>query len=274
MEISSLDDKAARLADHYLPNGRFEDSIEAIQIMEQEIEMAGKHILPHMLSNLGIMLSRRFERTGSIDDLNRAVDVAEQAVNATPEDHPNRAGRLNNLENLLTTQFERTGSLYNPNRDFYVADRAVNTTPVDHLHGTPIPNCVADSLRTSLRQTDYFDEPRNVIQRVKDTIEVTPSFTTSSKASRAFRSSNTVYTSSDIPESSAYIQQLATSLFESSQLPDSKSLERVLKILPDLLQGFALGIGGEQQAQSQFEVMKFLHQKRRCDNRIVKPLYP
>ncbi|KAL7918917.1 CHAT domain-containing protein [Trichoderma austrokoningii] len=64
-----------------------------------------------MLSNLGSMLGRRFERTGSMDDLNRAVSVASDAVDATPHDHPHRAACLNNLGNRLGRRFERTGSL-------------------------------------------------------------------------------------------------------------------------------------------------------------------
>ncbi|KMP08955.1 hypothetical protein CIHG_07123 [Coccidioides immitis H538.4] len=40
------------------------------------------------LSSLGKQLGRRFERTGSMEDLNRAVDVADMAVKATPQDPP------------------------------------------------------------------------------------------------------------------------------------------------------------------------------------------
>ncbi|KAI0977557.1 hypothetical protein F4678DRAFT_413425 [Xylaria arbuscula] len=51
-----------------------------------------------------------------MDDLNRAVDVANQAVNATPVDHPDRAGRLDNLRSWLGRRFERTGSIDDLNR--------------------------------------------------------------------------------------------------------------------------------------------------------------
>ena len=42
------------------------------------------------LNNLGIALQSRFERTGSMDDLDRAITTNEQAVASTPDDHPNR----------------------------------------------------------------------------------------------------------------------------------------------------------------------------------------
>ncbi|KJZ72809.1 hypothetical protein HIM_07753 [Hirsutella minnesotensis 3608] len=63
------------------------------------------------LSNLGYSLRSRFERTGSMDDLDRAVEVADIAVAVTPQDHPDRARRLNNLGNRLGSRFKRTGSM-------------------------------------------------------------------------------------------------------------------------------------------------------------------
>lgn len=42
------------------------------------------------------MLGRRFERTGSMDDLDRAVEVVGEAVEVTPQDRPDRAGMLSN----------------------------------------------------------------------------------------------------------------------------------------------------------------------------------
>ncbi|KAK3311914.1 hypothetical protein B0H66DRAFT_448391, partial [Apodospora peruviana] len=68
------------------------------------------------LNTLGIRLGGRFQRMGSMDDLNRAVDVAAMAVDVTPEDHPNRAIYLNNLGNSLGTRFKRTGSMDDLNR--------------------------------------------------------------------------------------------------------------------------------------------------------------
>ena len=93
---------------------------------QESIHLAG------ILSNFGAMLGRRFERTGSMDDLNRAVDIADMAVNITPQDHPDQAGYLNNLGNWLGRRFKRTGSMGDLNRAVDVADMAVNATPQDH----------------------------------------------------------------------------------------------------------------------------------------------
>ncbi|KJZ70853.1 hypothetical protein HIM_09767 [Hirsutella minnesotensis 3608] len=84
------------------------------------------------LSNLGTWLGTRFDRTGSMDNLDRAVEVADMAVAATPQDHPDRAARLNNLGCILGMRFERTGSMEDLDRAVEVADMAVAATPQDH----------------------------------------------------------------------------------------------------------------------------------------------
>jgi nucleoside phosphorylase len=70
-----------------------------------------------------------------------------------------------------------------------------------------------------------------------------------------------IYTS-DVPRSLAYVQELASSFFRGSDIPDAKSLERIRDGLPDLLRGFAQRIGGENHSSVQFEVMKFICKRR------------
>lgn len=44
-------------------------------------------------------------------DLQEAIDAARQAVESTPEDHPDRAACLNNLGNKLESRHERAGEM-------------------------------------------------------------------------------------------------------------------------------------------------------------------
>jgi len=62
-------------------------------------------------SLVALELQSRFERTGSMDDLDRAITTNEEAVASTPDDNPYRAAGLNNLGNVLQSRFERTGSM-------------------------------------------------------------------------------------------------------------------------------------------------------------------
>ncbi|KAL8634707.1 MAG: hypothetical protein Q9228_007713, partial [Teloschistes exilis] len=59
-----------------------------------------------------------------MEDLGEAIRVARQAVKATPEDHPDLAGRLNNLGVQLTRRYERTGQMEDLEEAIRVARQA------------------------------------------------------------------------------------------------------------------------------------------------------
>ena len=72
------------------------------------------------LNNLGNSIAQPIREDRIDGRPDRAIVINEQAVESTPVDHPNRAGRLNNLGNALQSRFERTGSMDD-------LDRAITT---------------------------------------------------------------------------------------------------------------------------------------------------
>ncbi|EGX53165.1 hypothetical protein AOL_s00006g543 [Orbilia oligospora ATCC 24927] len=74
---------ARELFKRYQETGVLGTLNEAIDVMLQSLDLVGEYITALMLSNFGAMLGRRSERTGSIDDLNRAVNVGDMAVITT-----------------------------------------------------------------------------------------------------------------------------------------------------------------------------------------------
>ncbi|KAI0455565.1 CHAT domain-containing protein [Xylaria acuta] len=70
-----------------------------------------KTTTPSWLSNLGNLLAWRYERTGVMRDLQSAILRAEEALDATPCDHPKQPGRLRNLGNWLGRRYELTGAM-------------------------------------------------------------------------------------------------------------------------------------------------------------------
>ncbi|ROT37123.1 hypothetical protein SODALDRAFT_279961, partial [Sodiomyces alkalinus F11] len=85
------------------------------------------------MNNLGCMLQSRYERTGATADLEEAIGVARQAVEATPDNHPDRATCLNNLGNKLQSRYERTRATADLEEAIGVARQAsVEATPDDH----------------------------------------------------------------------------------------------------------------------------------------------
>ncbi|KAF2174672.1 hypothetical protein K469DRAFT_756644 [Zopfia rhizophila CBS 207.26] len=127
-----------------------------------------------MLNTLGNRLRTRFERTGLMEDLNRAVDVADMAVNATPQDHPDRATILNNLGNRLGMRFERTGSMEDLNRAVDVADMAVNVTPRDHPDRAARLNNLGISLGRRFERTGSMEDLNRAVDVADMAVNATP----------------------------------------------------------------------------------------------------
>ncbi|CUS11105.1 unnamed protein product, partial [Tuber aestivum] len=78
------------------------------------------------------MFSSRFERMGDLRDLKKATKHAEEALAATPRDHPLTATIHNNLGYFLSMRFERTGDLGDLQKAIDHAQEALSTTPQDH----------------------------------------------------------------------------------------------------------------------------------------------
>ncbi|RHZ48891.1 uncharacterized protein CDV56_105798 [Aspergillus thermomutatus] len=60
------------------------------------------------------------------------VSVKCTAVNITPQDHPDLAGRLNNLGDMFSDRYYRTGKMDDLEEAIQKAQRAIDITPEDH----------------------------------------------------------------------------------------------------------------------------------------------
>ncbi|KAK4076847.1 hypothetical protein Purlil1_12555 [Purpureocillium lilacinum] len=65
-------------------------------------------------------------------DLEEAIRVVREAIDAAPIDHPNRAGRLNNLGVHLRVRYSRTGAMADLQEAILVGREAIDATPPDH----------------------------------------------------------------------------------------------------------------------------------------------
>ncbi|KAJ7799593.1 hypothetical protein B0H14DRAFT_3787655 [Mycena olivaceomarginata] len=84
------------------------------------------------LADLGTSLRCHFERLGSLLDINQSVEMLEDAVQLTPDGHPDKPSRLNNLGNSLSRRFERLGDLSDINKSVLMFEDAVKLTPDGH----------------------------------------------------------------------------------------------------------------------------------------------
>jgi hypothetical protein len=76
---------------------------KSVSVFEEAVRLTadGHPDKSSRLNNLGISLSRRFERLGDLSDMNKSVSVMEEAVRLTADGHPDKPSRLNNLGNSL-----------------------------------------------------------------------------------------------------------------------------------------------------------------------------
>jgi tetratricopeptide (TPR) repeat protein len=86
------------------------------------------------LCNLAVALQARFERTGTLADLDAAVGHLRAAVAVTPADHPNRTLYLSNLGNALRARFQRTGGPEDLNGAIEAGQAAVAAAPAGDPH--------------------------------------------------------------------------------------------------------------------------------------------
>ena len=155
--------------------------MEIDQLVTEFIQNAGlpEVVLPEstrgaVLAAVGLKLQERFLRTGSKDDLDRAIMMEEQAIASTPDDHPVRAGYLNNLGNVLQSRFERTGSMDDLDRAITTIEQAVSSTPNDHPnHATYLSN-LGSALRSRFERTGSMDDLDRAITTNEQAVSSTP----------------------------------------------------------------------------------------------------
>ena len=99
---------------------------EAAQLESSDDNFTG--MLP-LLTDIGMLFSRRFEHTGNIADISKAISVENRLVARTPNEDPNLPGRLTNLSISLSTCFECTGDVSDISASISSQERAISLTP-------------------------------------------------------------------------------------------------------------------------------------------------
>jgi tetratricopeptide (TPR) repeat protein len=111
------------------------------------------------LDELALKLSERYDLTGNIDDLEQAIDAAQESVDSTPEGHSCKADRLNTLANLVSRLCKKTDD---PEEAIRLGREAVDSTSEGH-------SSLAESLDTLAK-----DDPDEAIRLAREAVDNTP----------------------------------------------------------------------------------------------------
>jgi len=111
-----------------------EDIEKAISFLRDAVQRTpnGHTDKPNRLNNLGISLSRRFDRLEEMGDIEKGVSSHEDAVRLTPDGHADKPHRLSNLGNLLLMRFKRLGEMGDIEKGISSIEDAVRLTPDGH----------------------------------------------------------------------------------------------------------------------------------------------
>ena len=117
---------------------------------------------------------RRYWRTGSIADLDKALALWQQAVEATPPDSPDRPMFLNNLGTGLRERYERTGRLEDLEAAIRVFREAVEATPPDSPNRPSRLTSLGNGLRARYERTGRLEDLEEAIRVFREAVEAAP----------------------------------------------------------------------------------------------------
>ncbi|KAL8299200.1 hypothetical protein RB593_009192 [Gaeumannomyces tritici] len=106
-------------------------------------------------------------------DLEEAIRVGREAVDATPLDHPNRAGRLNNLGNHFGDRYSRTGTMADLEEAIRLGREAVDATPLDHSDRAAIQNNLGVRLSNRYSRTGTMADLEEAIRLNREAVDAT-----------------------------------------------------------------------------------------------------
>ncbi len=127
------------------------------------------------LNNLGIGLGYRYDQTGELADLERMVEVYEQAVEKTLPGSPDLPSRLNNLGNGLSGRYARMGTLADLARAIDAYEQAVEQTPPGSPELSRYLNSLGTGLSRRYARTEDLADLVRVIEAYEQAVKQTPS---------------------------------------------------------------------------------------------------
>lgn len=127
--------------------------------------------------DLALRIENRYKQAGQIDDSNRAIRSYNQAVEATPDDHPDRAWLFQELGASLGDRYHKTqqvDDLEQAIEFFQQAVKATKATPKKYQERARRFAGVGAGLRDRYKNTDHIDDSNRAIQCYRQAIEATP----------------------------------------------------------------------------------------------------
>ncbi|KAL4745605.1 hypothetical protein BDW72DRAFT_198489 [Aspergillus terricola var. indicus] len=109
-----------------------------------------------------------------MSDLDKVIQLGWEAVNATPEGHPDRAKHLNHLGSQLSSKYSRTKEMSVLDQAIQLGREAVNSTPEDHPDHAKCLNNLGKRLGKKYERTKELHDLNEAIQVGREIAKTTP----------------------------------------------------------------------------------------------------
>lgn len=126
----------------------------------------------HLIS-LGDTLLERFNRFGSLEDVESAISSYERAVQLTSDDHPDKPSYICKLGNSFISRFERTGYPDNLARAISSHQKAVQLTPDDHPDKPSYLCDLGNAFRTRFQRLGSLEDMEKAILNQREAVQLT-----------------------------------------------------------------------------------------------------
>ncbi|KAH7009354.1 CHAT domain-containing protein [Microdochium trichocladiopsis] len=107
-------------------------------------------------------------------DLEEAIRIGREAIDATPSDHPEPAMFLNNVGNRLGDRYARTGAMADLEGAIRVTREAIDATPLHHPDRATLLNNLGIRLGDRYSWTGAMADLEEAIRLTREAIEATP----------------------------------------------------------------------------------------------------
>ncbi|KAE8168526.1 CHAT domain-containing protein [Aspergillus tamarii] len=160
------------------------DLNDDISILENAIELAQEvlhstcnEIGPdraQYLSHMAACMGRRFERTGNVADLERAIHIEEQAIEIIPHDDPHRMELLLDLSNDYHNRSVKLGSMEDRKKAIERMQMALTAGISYHSHRSSQLCTISQRFKDRYTSTRDEADIRESIQLARKAVELVP----------------------------------------------------------------------------------------------------
>ena len=128
-----------------------------------------------LFGSIALAFKERFDRTTSIDDIDRAISLNREALKFTSTGSPDYAFLLSNLSVALQSRFEQYGSISDLDQSIATAEQAVASITDDSPEYPGLLNNLGNVLQGRYEQTGSLDDLDRAVDMNDDAVRLTPS---------------------------------------------------------------------------------------------------